>query len=99
MQSVVMAVSVNYHAASYLNVLDRGRGVTLDELGFSIKLHGLDRAIAGLYRNRVFGYGRDRAQHVFHAAVSEGQSAYDQCANKSCSQNRRMFFHHRLLKL
>ena len=50
-KAIVMAVGVNHHAASYLNVFDRGCGIAFDELGFAVELHGLGRPIAGLYRN------------------------------------------------
>ena len=52
-----------------------------NELGFAVKLHGFGRPVAGLYGNRVVGDRSDRSHNVFHAAVSEDQSAEKQRAN------------------
>jgi hypothetical protein len=76
-----MAVGVDHDPASYLNVFDGGCGIAFNELGFAVKLHGFGRPVAGLYGNRVVGDRSDRSHNVFHAAVSEDQSAEKQRAN------------------
>ena len=99
MQRLLILVGMNCNPASHLHVLDRGRRIALDELGFAIELHRPGRPVAGLHRERMVGDCSDRSQNVLHAAMSEGQRAQQQSANQDPSYHQRPLFHVYLLEV